>query len=166
MIYAALPWRTPVNALLSDFPAKILAVTSVACLLWVVADRKKILPWLALTVSLAGAYQVRPAYLFLIPLAPCLGIGFAFLWSKGRGGPLVWKAILAGLLAAATLPFLAFSLWRWEMVGDFGLVSFAGYNLSGLAVELLDVPMIDGELSEASQPLARVILAERPGGGT
>jgi hypothetical protein len=88
-------------------------------------------------------------------------VGFAFLWNKGRGGPLVWKALLAGLLAAATLPLLAYSLWRFEMVGDFGLVSFAGYNLSGLAVELLDAPMIDRELSEPFRPLARAILAER-----
>ncbi len=161
IIYAALPRRTPVNALLADFPAMTLAVTTVACLLWVVAERKKILPWLALTVSLAAAYQVRPAYLFLIPLAPCLGVGFAFLWSKGRGEPRVWKGLLAGLLVVATLPLLTYSLWRLKMVGDFGLVSFAGYNLSGLAVELLDAPMIERELSEPYRPLARAILAER-----
>ena len=161
IIYAALPWRTPVAFLLADFPAMTLAVATVACLLWVVAERRRILPWLGLTTCLAAAYQMRPAYLFLVPLVPCLGVAFVFLWSKGRGAPRIWKGLSVGLLAAAALPLLGYCLLRLKMVGDFGLVNFAGYNLSGLAVELLDEPMIDGELSPHFRPFAREIMAER-----
>jgi hypothetical protein len=161
VIYAVLPRRTAVAILLTDFPAMTVAVATVACLLWVVAERRRILPWLGLTACLAAAYHIRPAYLFLVPLVPCLGVVFAFLWSKGRASPLSWKGLSAGLLAAASLPLLGYCLLRLKMVGDFGLVSFAGYNLSGLAVELLDEPMIDGELSPRFRPLARAIMAER-----
>ena len=50
---------------------------------------------------------------------------------------------------------------RQKIVGEFGLVSFAGFNRSVLAVELLDRPMIDGELSPRFRPLAREIMAQR-----
>ena len=92
LVYAALPRRTPVACLLSDFAAMMLAVMTVGCLLWVVAERRRILPWLALTLCLAAAYHVRPAYLFLVPLVPCLGVVFALVWSKGRALPPAWKA--------------------------------------------------------------------------
>jgi hypothetical protein len=161
LLYAALPRHTPVACLLADFPAMMLAVMTVACLLWVVAERSRILPWLGLTFCLAAAYHVRPAYLFLIPLAPCLGVVFAFLWSKRGGKPLFWKGLAVGLSAVAVLPLLAYSSLRLRMVGDFGLVSFIGYNLSALAAELLEAPMIEGELSEHCRPLANAILAQR-----
>ena len=161
LIYAALPRRTPVACLLSDFAGMMLAVMTVGCLLWVVAERRRILPWLALTLCLAAAYQVRPAYLFLVPLVPCLGIVFALVWSKGRALPPAWKGLAVGLLASATLPLLAYCLVRQKIVGEFGLVSFAGFNRSVLAVELLDRPMIDGELSPRLRPLAREIMAQR-----
>ncbi len=161
IIYAALPRRTPIAFLLADVPAMTLGVATIACLLWVVAERGRILPWLGLTVGLAAAYHVRPAYLFLVPLVPCLGVVFVFLRNKGRGVPRVWKGLSVGLVAAAALPLLGYCLLRLKMVGDFGLVSFGGYPLSGMAVELLDEPMIDGELSPHFQPFARAIMAER-----
>ena len=83
------------------------------------------------------------------------------LWSKGRALPPAWKGLAVGLLASATLPLLAYCLVRREIVGEFGLVSFAGFNRSVLAVELLDRPMIDGELSARFRPLAREIMAQR-----
>ena len=161
IVYAALPLRTPVDSLLADFAAMTLAVTTVACLLWIVADRKKRpfpgwrygqpgghVPGAAL-VPVPGSFDAVPGHWFCLPV------------EQGQEAPLVWKALLVGLLAAATLPLLAYCSWRWKMVGDFGLVSFAGYNLSGLAVELLDVPMVEGELSEQFRPFARQLMAER-----
>jgi hypothetical protein len=161
LIYAALPFRTPVAQLLTDFCAMLLAVIAVGFLLRLVADRKAPTAWLGLAASLAAAYQLRPAYLFLVPLTPFLGLVFIIVRNKAVGEKLAWKCFFSGLLVAAALPLLAWCCLRLWMVADFGLVSFGGYNLSGLAVELLDEPMMDRELPPRFRQFAQAVLADR-----
>ena len=161
LVYALLPLRTPVGLVLTDFPGEVLAVTAVGCLFWVAAEPRRPLGWLLLTVGLLAAYQVRPVYLFLIPLAPCLGLWLMWLRTRHAGVSFAWKWPLAGLLTASCLPLAAFCLLRLAMVGSFGLVSFAGYSLSGLAVEMLDSSLVERELPPRLQPLAQEMLKER-----
>ena len=161
LIYAALPVRTPVAQLLTDFCSMLLAVIAVGFLFRLVANRRAPTAWLGLAASLAAAYQVRPAYLFLVPLIPCLGVVFAVVRHTAVGEKLAWKRFFFGLLAAATLPLLAWCSLRLWLVRDFGLVSFGGYNLSGLAVELLDEPTAPCEVSPRFQRLSQAILADR-----
>ena len=161
LIYALLPLRTPIGLVLTDFPGEVLAVTTVGCLFWIAAEPRRPLGWLLMTVCLLAAYQVRPVYLFLVPLTPCLGLWFMWLRTQHAGIAFAWKRPLAGLLAASCLPLAAFCLMRLALVGNFGLVSFAGYNLSGLAVEMLDSSLAERELPPRFRPLAREILKER-----
>ena len=161
LIYAALPLRTPVNQLLTDFCSMLLAVIAVGFLLRLVADGKSPAAWVGLAASLAAAYQVRPAYLFLVPLIPVLGVVFALMRHKAVGEKRAWQRLFTGLSAAAALPLLAWCSLRLWLVGDFGLVSFGGYNLSGLAVELLDEPTVQCEVSPRFQRLSQAILADR-----
>ena len=160
VFFALLPLRTPVACPLTDFPGEVLAVTAVGCLFWVAAEPRRPLGWLLLTVCLMAAYQVRPVYLFLVPL-PCLGLWLMRLRTRHASTSFAWKWPLAGLVAASCLPLAAFCLLRLAMVGSFGLVSFAGNNLSGLAVELLDSSLAERELPPRFQHLAQAMLNER-----
>jgi hypothetical protein len=59
------------------------------------------------------------------------------------------------------LPYLLFCLLRLIVVGHFGLVSFAGANLIGITVELLDRDTINNRLPDYWQPFAEELLAQR-----
>ena len=159
-LYAALPWRTPVAFVLTDFLAMIMAVAAIACLLWIVADRRRAGVWIGLLLAVMAAYHLRPAYLFLVPLLPCLGVLLLRLHARAKGQACAWRGFSVTLLAVCFLPLVAYCGLRFAVVGQFGLVSFAGYNLSGLAAELLDPDMIE-RLPVRHRPLAREILAER-----
>ncbi len=150
-----------VQDLASDCLARSLAVLVIGCLLHVVADPRRVFPWLGLTVLLIAAYQVRPAMLFLVPLVPLLGLVFLGLHAGWHGGPFRWKSPAAALAAVAFVPLLGFCLLRWIVVGHFGLVEFGGWNLAGIAIEMLDRPLIDTQLPDSWRPLAREILAAR-----
>ncbi len=150
-----------VSYLLTDSLAKSMAAFTVGFLLWTSVSPRRLDLWIGLAVSLAATYQIRPAYLFLIPLTPLLGIALLRLQSSWRGTPFCWRASGLALCGVALVPFLGFCLLRWTLVGHFGLVSFTGCNLVGVAGEWIDQPMIDTELPEAWRPLAQEILEGR-----
>ena len=132
-LYAAVPLRSPVAYVLTDFLAMVTAVAAVACVFWLAARRRQPLAWLGLLLAVTATYQIRPAYLFLVPLVPCLGVLFGLLHGQSAGGHFAWKGFLAALALVCFGPLLAYCSLRRAVVGDFGLVSFGGYNLSGLA---------------------------------
>lgn len=143
-----------------DTLAAAFAVAALASLLWWLARRQS---WLALAVVglfVFLAYQVRPAYLFLLALVPLLGLALALR----RTGLAAWKEGLRRtflvLVLTAWLPFLAWSGFRWAVAGHFGLVSFGGINLIGITGSMLSPAVIRG-LPASDQPLARAILAGR-----
>ncbi len=141
-------------SVLTDFPAMLAAGMAVACLFWIAARPRSWGAWLGLALFVAACYQIRPAYLFMIPLTPCLGLIFRYLRTRTVGEPFVWKSLLAGLVGVAVAPFLAFCTLRLVLVGDFALVSgIGGSNALGLAAELLDRDMID-QLPEHYRPFA------------
>jgi hypothetical protein len=160
-LYAALPLRSPVASLLTDFLAVVAAVAAVACLFWLAARRRQPLAWIGLLLAVAAAYHIRPAYLFLVPLAPCLGVWFSRLHCRSIGGRFVWRGFLAALVLVCFVPLLLYCSLRLAVVGNFGLVSFGGYNLSGLACELLDQDLVEHELPERYRDMGRQILEER-----
>lgn len=138
-----------------------MAVVTVACLLALAATPRRVWPWIALSVSLAYTYHIRPAYLFLVPLVPCLGVLLLAIHAAWHRGPFRWKQPAAVLVAIAFLPFLAFCLLRLAVVGHFGLVSFGGWNIAGLTVELLDRPLIDSQVPEDLRAAALEMLDAR-----
>lgn len=145
----------------SDSLARSMAIVTISCLLYVSASPQRILPWVGLTLSLAAAYQIRPALLFLVPLVPVLGLLFLGLHAIWHGAPFRWKPVAITSVAVAFLPFFGFCLLRWALVGQFGLVAFGGWNLAGIAVEMLDRPLIETRLPAQWRPLALEILEAR-----
>jgi hypothetical protein len=155
-----------VAVLLPDAAALSLAVLAIASLAAVVG-RGGVGAWSGVVLFTALAYHFRPAYLFLVPLAPMLGA--AMWWLAGAAGErslmlrtrtprrLAWLRLAAGLTAATVAPLLLFCGLRWTVVGHFGLVSFGGYNFIGITGQLL-TPELSEDLPAHLQPLARSIL--------
>lgn len=141
----------------ADFLAAATAVASLGLLFWLARRPGHGLLWLALVGAVTFTYHVRPAYLYLLPLVPLLGVGLRWLRPEERR--LRWRWGL-GLVVAIALPFLAYSSLRWVVMEHFGLVSFGGYNLAGVATPLLDETLI-AELPEADRELAQVVLEKR-----
>ena len=75
-----------------------------------------------------------------------------------------WRVALRFSLASL-LPFLAWSTLRWFVVGYFGLVSFGGYNIIGIAGQLLQKDWTT-QLSTEVRPLAEEILRRRESQGS
>lgn len=110
-----------------------------------------------MSIFLFLAYQTKPSYLFLLAFAPVGGwIARWWLYPETRDA---WRVALR-ITLASLLPFLAWSTLRWFVVGHFGLVSFGGYNIIGIAGQFLQK---DGttHLSSDVQPLAIEILKQR-----
>ena len=101
---------------------------------------------------------IRPAFLFLLVLWP-LVIAW-WRWTNDRE-PLRGAIRDASKLAAICWsPLLLYSLMRWMVVGHFGLVSFGGYNVIGIAGQFMeekDLKSIPTELQET----AKEILVQR-----
>lgn len=147
-----------IMGLLTDSLGRTAAIVAVSFLLWVAAAPRRIGPWLGLILSVAAAYQIRPVYLYLIPLTLCLGLALRRLHAAWQEEATAWFRYGGGLLAAAALPYLGFCLLRLFLIGHFGLVSFGGYNMVGIAADMLD-PKLAMRLPTRWQPLAQEILA-------
>ncbi len=146
--------------LLADVPAAALALATLALLLWLVVRPRSAALWLGVGLATFFTYQVRPAYLFLVPLVPAVGFLLTWLADQRRGWRSVLRRPAAGLAVLTLAPFLLFSTLRWAATGHFGLVSFGGMNLIGIASSML-TPKVVPKLPEATRPLAGAILQRR-----
>ncbi len=145
-----------------DFAASALALMAMSLLLLLASRPARVLRWLLLTVVVFLTYQVRPAYVFLIPLVPL--IGWALRWCR-RGRPRLGHVGWAANLALAMIvPFLLFAGARKALVDHFGLVSFSGFSLIGVTASFLDEELIES-LPPESHKLASTIHAGRAGRG-
>lgn len=143
---------------LPDAPSLSCAVVAVACIA-AAAARSGAIAWIGLTLAIAAAYHLRPAYLFLLPLAPLLGLALAWLKREPEART-PWLPLAVGLTAAAAGPFFLYCGLRAATVGHFGLVSFGGYNVIGISGQWL-TPEAARELPAHLQPLAEVMLRRR-----
>lgn len=123
-----------------DTLACSMAILNIACLFLVIQSPRKAVFWLGLMISLFATYQLRPAYLFLVPLVPMLGV--VLLWLRGQIDKQLLRKIKVGLVLAGVLPLLGFCCVRWHYVGHFGLVSFGGTQLIGVTGQFLTGEMI------------------------
>ncbi len=104
---------------------------------------------------------IRPAYLFLVVFVPLAGMLLSLI-RPGRTGRTDsarrdGMKSLVELLPVTVVPLFAYCLLRWCVVGQFGLVSFGGYNLIGVSGQWLDEALLP-ELPAASRPLAELAL--------
>jgi len=146
---------------ITDAPASSLAILTVGWLLWLVREPKRTLLWFTFGCSLFATCQTRAAYVFLVPLAPLLGLALWRLKARLRDTqhqPRTRFALALCVVSAA--PLLAFCLLRWSVVGEFGIVSFSGYELMGVAGQFLD-PDFAAQLPEDVRPLAEAGLARQ-----
>jgi len=142
----------------SDSPGAALTIVAVACLVEALG-RRRLLAWIALGLAVFLAYQVRPANLFLVPLVPLLAMVVPGASGGGSAGRLRWRPAAAAL-AACLLPLVLFAALRLAVVGHFGLVSFGGFNLVGVAGSMLS-PEVVAALPAEHRALGRAILDGR-----
>lgn len=95
------------------------------------------------------ACLLDPGQLPFVVLLPLLA-----LWLGHKARPAVWIA-LSGIV-----PLLLISSLRFAALGDFNIVSFGGYEMSGLAADLVS-PATVLRLPADLRPTATVILARR-----
>ncbi len=150
-------WAT--GLVLTDGPGSSLSIMAVGSLMTVVG-RRHTRAWFGLAAILFATYQVRPAYLFLIPAVPVLGMIVAAEVMPRADFDRQRRRLALGLAATASIPFLLFCCLRWGVVGQFGLVSFTGTNLIGITGQFLD-EAVTARLSPDLAPLARLAIAHR-----
>jgi hypothetical protein len=96
------------------------------------------------------AYLLKPGLLGFIVVLPLL---LVWLGQARRAGP---------VFGAALLPFLLLGGWRLANVGDFNIVSFGGFQMSGMAALML-TPAIAERLPAELRAEADGIIARRDG---
>ena len=138
-----------------EFPAAVLALAALACVVRLAAGRPFLIHALGFGLSLGLGYILRPSLLPAVLLFPLL---YALL-ARLRGAEGIGRRT-AVLVLAAALPFLANSALRWRAVGDFNIVSFGGYQMSGMAGLML-TPQVVASLPEDLRPLGQAILDVR-----
>jgi len=139
-----------------EFPAIACALCALGATLRVMQGRRLVWGLLAFAVFAGGAaYLLRPSFLPLIVALPALGLFWRLAsWQP----PKIGRALLVALLMA--LPFLTVSSMRLAVVRDFNVVSFGGFQMSGLAALAL-APEVLPRLPPAALPLAEQVLAAR-----
>ena len=149
-----------VNALAADSLASSLAIATMGCLLLALFGQPRRVYWWALALSVFATYQVRPAYLFLIPLVPALAVALRWLATpRSAPGP-PWRSLALSSIAVVLIPLLAFCTVRWLAVGRFSLVSFGGNNFAGVVSVFLTADDV-GRLPPDVRPLAKAVVRRR-----
>lgn len=105
--------------------------------------------------AVAAGWLIRPAYLFLVPLVPVLGALLSGAFATGRA-----KREFLILALTTVIPVVAWCTLRQVVVGRFGIVSFGGYNLIGVAGQFLDAEGVQA-LSPDLKPIAEAALERR-----
>lgn len=122
------------------------------------ASRGSVWSGLLVILSAAAAWLVRPAYLFVIVLCPVLASLTSSVVARETARPR--GSVLARVGLMVVLPLLAYCGLRQAVVGQFGIVSFGGYNLVGITGQFLeegDLPRLPEDL----RPIAAGALEHR-----
>ena len=159
LFYERLVWHYG-SFVMADLPAAALALMAVSCLFFVVSRTGSSIAWIGFTLYVFLAYQLRPAYVFLVPLAPLL----AYVLMKIQQATICeanrTRNVIAATVLVTFLPLLAFCGLRYVTVGHFGLVSFAGVEQVGITTQFLTKGMIE-RFDPKLKPLATAVLEAR-----
>jgi hypothetical protein len=117
----------------------------------------RLLGWLIVPIALlvGAGYLLRPTQLPAILVLPALYLIFA--WRRRNDRRLLPPIALA---LALVVPFLVQSGVRLRAVGDFNVVSFGGYQMSGLAAFML-TPDLVARMPGSVRPFAQQVLERR-----
>jgi hypothetical protein len=114
--------------------------------------------WWLVCVSAGVAYVLRPSFLLLVVALPGLYAALRAI----RGEPLR-LARAAAILAVAIAPFLGIASLRAATVGDFNVVSFGGFAMSGLATLIVSDDTVARVPADLRPFTAHVLAARRAG---
>jgi hypothetical protein len=157
MLFSPATWELGAS-IASDSLGIACCIATLGWFLAALGPRSSMASWGLVGATTLASILVRPAYLFLLPLLPVLACWLTLVvWKLPR--KMVLRNVAAASLAVC-VPFLGYCGVRAAAVGEFGLVSFAGYNLVGITGQWIsdeDVPKLDG----ASQELARQMILRR-----
>ena len=112
-------------------------------------------PLLAIFAGSGIAYLTRPSFLPLVLLLPIL---YA-LAAAARRTPVRLTTAVA-IWICALVPFLSMTVVRGVAVGDWNIVSFGGFQMSGMATLMLDEDVVD-KLPSAVRTDALALLKAR-----
>jgi hypothetical protein len=141
---------------LTEAVGHALLLTTFGTFFMVLARPQRPLRWLALMLAIFAAYQTRPAYQYLVAVVPaCALLLCAYVpagWTRGL--------FVTGTALVSGVPWFAFCMLRYVLVGHFGLVSFTGTNMAGIATLILTQDMVPS-LKPENRALAQAILEKR-----
>jgi hypothetical protein len=140
------------RAVLPESPSASMLLLSIAAAIEASRGRGLLLLAPFAAGALALACVLRPIMAPALLLVPLLCLLFARMQGEGWR----WRRCLT-ILALAVLPLFAQAAHRWQKVGDFGIVSYAGFGVSGMTVQLLTPDVLD-RVAEAQRPLAQQML--------
>jgi hypothetical protein len=153
------------NALLVDaawihpeLPSITCALVAVAATIELVHAAPRRWAWPLACAATGCAYILRPSFLPLVAALPALYVVLRAI----RGD--AWRlSRAAAILAVAAAPFLGIATLRAATVGDFNIVSFGGFAMSGLATLVLSDDTV-ARLPDDVKPFAAQALAARRAG--
>lgn len=124
-----------------DTLAPAATLVALAGLLALAVDPRRRRNWAIVGVSVAGAYHLRPSYIFLAALAPLLGC--AFHLARNSSGWRQLRRFAAMLVLVCLLPVFVYAGLRWLTVKQFGVANMVGYSIVGIAANFLDQQTVD-----------------------
>jgi hypothetical protein len=153
------------NALLIDAAWIHPELLSITCALVAVAatialthETPRPWAWPLACAATACAYILRPSFLPLVVALPAL-----YVVLRAIRGDALRLSRAAAILVVAAAPFLGIATLRAATVGDFNIVSFGGFAMSGLATLILSDDTV-ARLPDDVKPLAAHALAARRAG--
>ncbi len=149
-----------VTQVMTESVSESLFIFTIGCFFWALARPGRVLPWCGFALGLFLTYQTRAAYQYVVVLLPAVGLVLAGMTTSPPEAKRRQLAVGLGLLVAALGPFLLWCLLRLAVVGHFGLVAYAGSNLSGVAGQFLTEDVIP-ELPDEIQAFAKAALVRR-----
>lgn len=135
---------------LSDLPAAAAGIATFALLLQV-ARHPRTGAWAALAAMLCASWLLRPAFLFLVGVAPLIA-----WWSAYRPTKAARHRILLATLLVSMAPLILYVGLRATLVGQPSVVAFTGHNLAGITGGLIR-PELIASLPRDLQGLATAI---------
>jgi hypothetical protein len=146
------------HAVLPEMPSVSLLVLSFATIILAIKNRWFWPMALLFGISLGLSYILRPIMLPAVVVLPILfGILSKMATKEWRFGRMLLLIVLA------VTPFIAQSAYRYQKVGDFNIVSFGGFGVTGMTAQLLTPDVVD-RLPEVHQPLAKQLLEAKQKG--
>jgi hypothetical protein len=114
--------------------------------------------WWLVCASAGVAYVLRPSFLLLVVALPALHVALCAI----RGDALR-LARAAAIVAVSAAPFLGIASLRAATVGDFNIVSFGGFAMSGLATLIVSDDTVARVPADVRPFAAQVLAARRAG---